>query len=102
MGYRIIPLHMDVASNDKQQIVGKGTRITEVILLTMPAGVSFKLALGENEAFTVDKPITLQPDAEDLNNQGLYWINPVARPGVSLELVVVFGAGGANAAGVTP
>lgn len=98
MAYKVILLHLDTASNDKQPVVAPGSRITEVALLTLPAGVSIKLALGDNEPFTVDKPITLQPVGDDLSNRGLYLVNQVARPGVTLELLVAFGDTRAGAA----
>lgn len=101
MAYKKILLKMDTASNDAISLVPRGSRIVEIVLFSMPAGVSFKLAIGDNELFTIDKPFTSQPQGDDMQNNGLSWANPVARPGVVLEMLVAFGESTVRA-GVAP
>lgn len=94
MPYTVLYLDMAAAhgSSDKVKLVDPNVSVAEIVLPTMPAGVTFKFAMGRNPLLTLDRPISFQPRAEDMTNDGLFWNNPVARPGVVLEMWVAFGA----------
>lgn len=92
MSYKIIPLDLTVASSDPAQIVPQNQAITEIVLLKMPAGASFQLAIGDGPMIEIEGPISFQPTGVEETTRGLYWQNPVAQPGVVLSLLVAFGA----------
>lgn len=92
MSYRIFPLDLSAANSDPVTLVPQNQTITEIVLLKMPTGGSFQLAIGDGPMIEIEGPISFQPVGADEQTRGLYWQNPVAQPGVVLSLLVAFGA----------
>lgn len=91
MSYRVLSLDLTNLTTDKQELIPRNSTISEVVVFSMPAGVSIQIALGDSPLFTVNGPFSLEPDSEDEREFGLYWANPVARPGVKIEMIVAGG-----------
>jgi hypothetical protein len=89
MAYRILTLKLDNAV-ERQEIVQRGQTIKEVFITTMPSGVSIQLALGDGPLMTISSAVSFEPTGDDAIN-GLSYANPVARPGVTLDVIVVAG-----------
>lgn len=89
MGYKPYIMSLETET-ERTQLVPRNQRITEVAILNVPVGASFRLALGDHEMFYVDSPITLQPRGDEVQNHGLYFQNDVAQPGVEIEVIVSF------------
>lgn len=100
MSYRVFQLDLTNASTDdnKVEIVPHNQRITEVVILNMPSGVSIRLGFGDSQLFTVSGPVSFEPTGEDEQQHGLYWANPIAIPGQKIELIVASGSLGVVAA----
>lgn len=87
MAYRKYTLKLDSVL-DRTKIVERGQGIKEVFISTMPTGVSLQLALGDGELLTVSSAVSFAPTGDDAI-LGLYWANPTARPGVTVDVIVV-------------
>ena len=102
MAYRIITVDLSaiVASENRETLVDRNTTISEVVILTLPFGASLSLAFGDNDAIPITGPISFQPRGDDEQRQGLYLVNDSAQPGVTVDVIVAFGAAttGARAA----
>lgn len=98
MAYKKIKLALDSVLTDKTKIVEIGQTITEVTILKIPTGVTINIAFGDGELFAIQDYFSAQPRGDDEQNRGLYWSNPVAQPGVTVEVLVSFG-GSVNASG---
>lgn len=74
----------------QKSIVSEQKRIGAVTVLVMPTGATLQMQLGPNgQPFTVPGPGVFEGfDPGDEGNHGLYIVNPVAQPGVSVQLMV--------------
>lgn len=88
--YAVKTLDLSVAQADPVNIVPEGKRIVEVFALAVPAGASFKLALGGGPLMSISTPFTMEPRGDDVQNFGLYYQNPFGQPGFTVELVIVY------------
>lgn len=74
------------------RLVEPGRRIVEMFVLDMPIGNQFQIRLGTNTNFiTVSKAFSMEPTADYDNNNGLSWKNDIPQPGVTVEIILVYG-----------
>lgn len=91
MPYRVVKLDLS-AITPETQIAPAQTQITELFVLDIPLGQSFGLKVGRNSDFiTITRPFSMEPTGEQESNNGLFWKNDVAQPGIVVELVVATG-----------
>lgn len=93
MAYNVESLDLAAATANQttgNQLMGRGERFSEVVALNVPEGNSFQLRYGTNPWFTVPRAFTSKPRGSD-GNEGLYWRNVAAQPGVVVELIVTRG-----------
>lgn len=85
-------LDLSAAQTSRIELVPPGKTIAEIFVLAVPAGASFDLLVGNNADYiTIPAPFTMEPQGEQEANNGLYWRNPVAQAGLSVDLYIVFG-----------
>ena len=88
MAYRKVRLKLDVVLSEPTEIVPISRVVNEVFILVVPAGVTIQLQFGQSgDPIDISSPIAFQPTGSDAV-QGVYWRNPVASPGVTVDIYV--------------
>lgn len=93
MAYRVIAVDLSVAVPNAApvKLISRDQVITEVTLPKFSGDIS--LAFGSPaDLIPIDAPISFKPTGNDGRN-GLYYSNPVAQPGVSVNILVGFADG---------
>ncbi len=90
---RTLDLTNVVLPDNAIELAPIGRRVVEVFVTKVPTGVVFQLLFGQNsDPIDIDGPVSFQP-TEDNGNNGLFWANPTALPGTTVDVYVVYGAG---------
>jgi hypothetical protein len=90
-----VPVEVDFSTGDEKQIVASGNRITGLVSIRIPRGITFGVKFGNNQYVTgfsgkVTWDLTDDSPASD-NREGL-WIRPDApAPGVVGKFAVSYG-----------
>jgi hypothetical protein len=84
-----------IGQDSPRELVAPGKAINELVFLDVPGGVSLQLKLGRNNRsfFNVTKGFSMEPRGEEDANSGLYLANSVAQPGITCEVLIVYGDG---------
>ncbi len=92
MSYKRRNLDLTAVNSNPTELVPARTRVQEVFITKLPAGATLQIQFGQtSDPIDIDAPVSFKPTGEDGNN-GLYWLNPTAQPGVSVDIYVVTGA----------
>lgn len=93
MSYTVKTLDLGaiIPDDSRVQVIPNNTTISEVVILKFPVTTTIRLAFGDSPLFEVTGPISFQPRGQDEQERGLFWSNPVAQPGVKIQVIVASG-----------
>lgn len=90
--YKRKTLKLDAVIASPSEIVPRDQKLREVIIAKMPANTTISLYFGElSDPIDISDPISFQPRDDDAE-RGLFWTNPTAQAGVSIDVIVVTGS----------
>jgi hypothetical protein len=92
MAYRKKRLALDAVTTEPQEIANRDELLTEIFCTKFPPNTTIVLYLGQDkDPIDIDGVFSFQPTGEEAE-RGLFWTNPVAQPGVSVNVFVVTGS----------